>query len=421
MEPKVILTNGLESFVEKEYDQDISPVSALIAGSPIEFQIPGSSIFYTSLASSYFDVQCKITRPDGTDLAANAAVGPVNLLAHSLFSNIELYINGKQVTEPTHHYAYRAYLETLINFSPTVQARRLRIEGWTMDLAGSFGVTNAHDGANTGLVARHNWFALSRVVRFLFRPHLDLFHQDSDLPPNTDIRIRFIPNPSAFCLMATDNATAFQMRITSIRLWLRTREMSSQCLLNHQSQLHTDYSYYIPMPCIRIKTLSIPVGSIRQEFDNVYLGKLPHRIIFAMVQDTHMNGTYNSNPFNFQNFGISSLALRVNGELIPRIAYKPDFDADTTDYFREYLGTLSALDLDKDSQNTFALTPAEWASGSTFFAFKLFPNLSQYRPAGTVRIEIQFSQATGNLITILLLSESTASIEIDKYKNILFN
>ena len=45
-ENRMISTRNLDGFVEKEYDRDISPIAAIQANSPIEFQIPGSSNSY---------------------------------------------------------------------------------------------------------------------------------------------------------------------------------------------------------------------------------------------------------------------------------------------------------------------------------------------------------------------------------------
>ena len=415
---RYILTQGLESCTEKEYDRDVSPLSAIHQGSPIEFQIPGTSIFYITLRDSYFDLQCQIVLPDGGNIPNDATVGPVNLIPHALFSNIELHLNGKQITEPTNHYPYRAYLETLTNYSTDVLDHRMILEGWTADTAGQFDVTNGHAGNNAGLITRAGWFAGSRVVRFLFQPHLDMFHQDSDIPPNTDIRIRLIPHRAAFYLMAGVNNIAYRIIITNMRIWLRTREVTSSCLLLHQSQLHSGSSFLIAMPSVHIKTLTIPANSLRQEFDNIYMGQLPHRILLAMVHDEHMSGQYGSNPFNLQHFGLSSLAIRVNGEQIPRVAYQPDF-GDEHDYKREFCSLLSALDLDHDTGRTLCLTPDQWAQGFTFFAFRLSPNHSSSQLSGSVRLEIRFSAANANIINIILLSESSSAIEIDKYKNVL--
>ena len=271
VENRFIYTRNLETFVEKEYDRDISPIATIQANTPIEFQIPGTSNFYVSLANSYFDIQCNVVLPDGANIANDSTVGPVNLLPHAIFSNIELCLNGKQISEPTNHYPYRSFLETLTNYSSTVLEKRHVIEGWTLDTAGQLGVTNGNQGANVGLIARHAWLAISRNVRFIFRPHLDLFHQDADIPPNTDIRIRLIPARNSFFLMAAGNDVAYRLQIRNIRLWLRTREVNAACLIEHNQQLHSGLSFRITMPTVRMKTLAIPAGSQRCEFDNLYM------------------------------------------------------------------------------------------------------------------------------------------------------
>jgi len=50
------------------------------------------------LGNTMLYVQAKITKQDGTNLDANDPVGPVNLLLHSLFSQVDISLNGTQVT-----------------------------------------------------------------------------------------------------------------------------------------------------------------------------------------------------------------------------------------------------------------------------------------------------------------------------------
>ena len=414
-----ISTQHIESSIEKEYERDFSPISALIPGAPIEFLISGTSLFYISLKDSYFDIQLKILLADNGNIADTATVGPANLVAHTLFSNIELYLNGKQITEPTNHYHYRAYMQNLLNTSKIEQENKLIMEGWIIDTSSQLNVADAAAGDNQGLRARRAWFAESRSHRFIFKPRLDLFNQDGDIPPNTDIRIRLIPNRDNVILMYT-GGTHFKILIQNIRFWARTHEVASNMLVTHQQQLHSGHCYRFGYPTISVKTLSVPTGTGRQEFDNLYLGPLPRRIIMVMLLSEHVSGTIGSNPFNFQNFNVNYLALRVNGELIPRQAYQPNFGP-TEDYIREYLQVLSALDLDGECSSSLCLTPNQWANGFTFFAFKLFNNHASIRPSGSVRLDIRFGTNTAGIITILLFAESEGSIEIDKYKNVIIS
>ena len=61
-------------------------------------------------------VKAKITANDGTNLAADAAVGPANLFLHSLFSQVDISLSGTLVTPSTNTYPYRAMLETLLSY-----------------------------------------------------------------------------------------------------------------------------------------------------------------------------------------------------------------------------------------------------------------------------------------------------------------
>jgi hypothetical protein len=74
------------------------PLSTLASGAPIEFEINGSGEDYIDFANSYLHVQAKITLPNGDDIDDGAAVGPVNLFLHSLFSQVDVSLNGTQIT-----------------------------------------------------------------------------------------------------------------------------------------------------------------------------------------------------------------------------------------------------------------------------------------------------------------------------------
>ena len=168
------------------------------------------------------------------------------------------------------------------------------------------------------------------------------------------------------------------------------------------------------------KTLSIRTSTSQIEFDNEYQGKLPDVVIFAMVSDTDMSGGYQANPFHFQNFGANYLCTQANGEQIPRLAYQPNFT--NRDYSRSYFGVLEARGFDI-GPNCWDLTPEELANDYNVYAFKITRG-----PIGTVRfaarlcsarLEIKFSEQIPANISVLLLSQHRAEIQIDMYLNII--
>ena len=63
------------------------PLTTVRDGGPIEFEISGSGQDYIDFANTVLYVKVKITANDGTNLAADAAVGPANLFLQSVFAS----------------------------------------------------------------------------------------------------------------------------------------------------------------------------------------------------------------------------------------------------------------------------------------------------------------------------------------------
>jgi len=61
-------------------------------------------------------VKAKISRADGTNLAADSPIGPTNLFLHSLFSQVDVSFNGTLITASTNTYSYRAMMKTLLSY-----------------------------------------------------------------------------------------------------------------------------------------------------------------------------------------------------------------------------------------------------------------------------------------------------------------
>ena len=76
-----------------------------------------------------------MTLSNGDDLVLADPVGPVNNWLHSLFSQVDVYLNGTLVTSSTNSYAYRAYIETLPSYSTIAKATQLTSQLWHKDTA----------------------------------------------------------------------------------------------------------------------------------------------------------------------------------------------------------------------------------------------------------------------------------------------
>jgi len=416
-EPAVI-----QNAVIGEYVQEFAPIATIIQGAPIDFQIEGGGRNYIDLNNSKLEVKVKLTAADGTANADTVRAGVVNLPLHSLFSTITMKIADKVVTETNNLYPYRAYLETLINYQPDVLKTRMLCEGYVEDTTGQVAVTDP-TGANAGLLAREAKFHGSATVRMIGRIHCDIWHQEKLIPPGIKLEIQLVPSRPTFFIKTVAPTrdlpqVLYKFEIRSARFLMQFKEVAPSMMVAHQKMLQ-EVNYQIPHTKVTMKTHTIPTGVTSFTVDNLFKGRLPDRLALGMVSDAAATGSYSSNPFNFQNFGLNYIALRVNSELVPRVPMEPNFT--TGDYLREYLTVLEALGYDI-GPNTWSISPTQWAAGFNIYAFKVTPGsigaVRSNQLTGDIRLDMKFADALTGNVTLIILSEEPATLEIDKYGHV---
>ena len=395
------------------------PLSTLSDGAPIEFGISGSGEDYMDLANTHLHIEGKIVQVDGANIAAAAAVGPVNLLLHSLFSQVDVSLNEKLITPSTNTYPYRAYLETLLSYGPAAKDTQLSSSLWYEDTAGH--MDDVADN-NVGLNTRKAFTALSTTVELMGRLHCDFFFQDRYLLNGVDLKIRLVRSKDAFALMAGGANPSFKFSITQASLFVRKVHLSSTAQLGHIRALENGTAKY-PVRRVETKVFAIPRGNRMTNQENVFLGQLPKRIVIGCVGNDAFNGSYAKNPYHFQHFDINFLALYVDGHQIPAKPLQPDFARGR--YMRAYTSLFAGTgQLYQDEGNN--ITREEYAQGYTLFAFDLTPDLNEgdhfnVVKQGNLRLEIHFGAALADTINVVVYAEFENVIEIDRSRNIIFD
>ena len=164
-------------------------MASLDSGGPIEFLIPGPGDDYLDIANTMLHVQVKVTRADGNDIDAAEPVGPVNNWLQSLFSQVDLSLNGTLVTASSNSYAYRAYIEALLSYGFDAKSTQLTNQLWYKDKSSRMNATelaNGPDPPNPGFVTRREYITGSGVVDMMGRLHVDMFMQDKFLINGVD-------------------------------------------------------------------------------------------------------------------------------------------------------------------------------------------------------------------------------------------
>ena len=127
--------------LDKGHWVEHQPVSSVSEHGPITFLSPGTEE-YIDLSKTILVVRAKVTKADGTNLDDDEKVGPVCNFLHSLFKQVDVFLKGKQVTQATGTYAYRSYLETLLNYDPSAKQSQLTASLFYKDTAGKMDVAD---------------------------------------------------------------------------------------------------------------------------------------------------------------------------------------------------------------------------------------------------------------------------------------
>ena len=155
------------------------PLTMVSDGSSIEFDVSGTGDDYIDFANTMLYVKAKVTQDNGNNLAAGAEVGPVNLFLHSLFSQVDISLNGTLITSSTNTYPYRAMLETLLSYGEDAKSSQLTSALYYKDIAGKMdSIDFAAANVNSGLGTRRTLARESRVIDMMGRIHADIFFQD---------------------------------------------------------------------------------------------------------------------------------------------------------------------------------------------------------------------------------------------------
>src|SRR5208282_5672827 len=123
----------------------------------VEFDVSSSGEDYMDFANSYLLVRAKLQRANGDDMEDGDQVGPVNNFMHSMFSQIDVSLNGTLITSSTNTYPYRAYIENLLSYGPDAKESQLTAYLLYKDTAGKLDVSDpdvAVADANIGLKKR---------------------------------------------------------------------------------------------------------------------------------------------------------------------------------------------------------------------------------------------------------------------------
>ena len=403
---------------------EYNPISSLNHAAPIEFVVNGSGQEYIDLANTQIYVKTQIVQANGDNIPNDAAVGPVNNLLHSLFSEVDVKVNDTLLSSTNNTYSYRSYLETLLTYGKDAKESQLTSSLFYKDTSGHMdvAVVDGANATNAGLNKRQTFFSESRITEMIGRIHADLFFQEKYLLSDVGLRLRFVRNKDSFTLMSAQVNASFQLRILDCKLYVRKVKISPTVFLAHARAFEIGNAKY-PIKRVVCKTFTVPRGNMDFSQENLFTGQLPTRLVLGCVDNDAFNGTYIKNPFNFKHLNLSQLKVYIDGQ---HQYIKPlDLNFAQNQYAAAYMTLYSGTGkLFKDEGNFIERT--EYCNGYTLYAFDLTPDFAEEGhfnlvKEGSVRVDIKFDLPLPRTINVIAYAEFENIIEIDRARNILFD
>lgn len=405
------------SIEDKKY-QECQPLSALNDNSPIEFFIPGDGEKYLDLNDTMLHLRVKITERDGSNIPPDAGVALINYPLNTIFSQCDVILGDRLISQSSATHPYRAMIETLLNFSEDTLKSQFSAGLFYKDTAGDMDSIVISNGPNKGIKQRAVFTAESREVDLLGPLHADIFFCERLLLNSVDLRIKLIRNSDAFSLMGTRDSQ-FALKITSASLFVKKVTVSPAVRLGHAAALMKGNALY-PLSRVSVKTYSIPENSRICNQENLFLGAMPKYVVLGMVHHDAFTGRRDLSPFNFRHNDVEYLALCQDGRQVPAKAFQPQFDRGNS--VREFYHMFSATGRHlKDLP--LSIDRREFNEGYALFAFNLEPSedADALSPVsnGNLRLEMRFRVPLPQTTTLIVYACYDSILEIDSKRQVL--
>ena len=282
---------------------DYRPLSSVQnPDSAITFLIAGTDE-YIDLSKTILYVEGKVTAGNGDPLSGGTQtnVAPVNNFLHSLFKQVDVYLNGKQVTPAMGTYAYRSYIETLLNYDVSAKKSQLSSALYFKDTAGQMDESGALPSSTTityveadtngntpspaktvsipvpgtgnqGFAKRHEYIKGLKTFVLTGPIFSDVFMSDRLLLNMLNLKVVLNRSSNAFCLMdtnSTGNKVNPKVKLTDVVLKIRKVKVDQTVSDATELILKQTPALY-PIRRVECKALTIPIGLPGVRQDNIF-------------------------------------------------------------------------------------------------------------------------------------------------------
>ena len=414
--------------VLSSHEQEIYPTTSLDENC-IEFEFQTDRNYYVDLRQTYLALKLKIVRGRGyetyntkevkkehkeeakaeeeetTEEEAVPLVTHVNNILHSIFSNVEVYINNQQKYNSNGLYAHKSYISNnfkgaIFEYKGVLHCKGYDYEGFPDEIMEA-PLSEPFFTRRMKMLSRADGFMLYGKIG------VDFFSTSELLYPNTKVRLRLIRARPKF-YMISDNPNV-SLGIVDCSLYTRRIALKDDYHKKRMDMLAytpVEFNYLEPLA----KTFIIPARQNQFIQEYIFNNAPVRRIAFAMNRNTAFTGSYTENPFWYQQFELRQIRILRGGQ--------PIVDFDAADNCRLYVTTMKAMNFQDDIPSipidnfkdhyvlVFDLTSLQDATENCHY-----PELV----GEPLRLELNFTFPLEHVTELIVLRERMSSVAVDKF------
>jgi len=357
--------------------------------------------------------------------APSGLMYPINCIHQTAWRQIDVEANNVNLIKANNLNPYEVMFKTLLRYGSDAKATHLAGMGYYTEEAGMLDDI----GLDGRLSVIKRWWLYSdgKTVDLEAPLMLDALQLNGrPLLNGVNLTLKFYPQDKSFFTMCNMNEDEYTVEIVDIYLKICKMEVSDAIILAHSEALKESNAVY-PFTRCETKAFTYSKGLSNITIDDLFHGRQPSRIVFGMVSAEAFNGNAKKNPFNFQHYNVSDIALTVDGISVPGKALQlggwGGDNADGRQYIDAYLN-LSEVSGTMGQNAGNAITVEQFAQGYSLFAFNLEPQLKSGNymnlvTQGNVRLEIRFKRALPETMVAVIYSERNSIFEVDMARNVI--
>ena len=333
-----------QSVIESLRLEKIEPTHSVQTTGSIKFEISSNENELIDPYNTYVFTKFKIVGADGADMIfappdahgvavpdVDTTVLPINGLGSSIFKSIEVKLNNEVIASCDNLYAFKADLENRLMTSTITKNNSLTLSGFDQEIkafetinhnnipwATAFNSIDVANAATNNAFARR-WFYTNSSKSFtcVSRIYSEIFDQSKPLPPNSTLSVSFDRNEDKFCLL-TKRGVAFQLKLEECYLIASIPKINDKFIKEVEYETYKGAPYKFPLRRVDMQYFTRGPGAADFSINKLIKGDvLPRRIFFGFLSWESYSGAYSHDPFNYQDMGVSTVILRIDGQITP--------------------------------------------------------------------------------------------------------